>query len=134
MKKIRNHEAYSDEKNVYYKNEVEEMLKLPVCPYCNTVYYYGEVVKSAKEKSMECYHCKRKFKITKLKGRIILYAMLVPVIGTIDVLMMFFTGMKTAKPMIAFTVISVSLSLLLLPFTVRYRKIKTEDKSENQKE
>lgn len=110
------------------------MLRLPVCPYCNTVYYYGEVVKSTKRKSMECYHCKRRFKISKLKGRIVFYSLLVPILGAIDVLMLFFTSMKTTRPMIAFTVISVALSLLLLPFTVRYRKISSEEKSENRKE
>lgn len=99
------------------------MLKLPVCPYCNTVYYYGEVLKSTKNKSMECYHCKRKFKINKWKGRLIFYAVLVPIVGLIDVLMLCLTNMKTSKPMIAFTVIIVALSLLLLPFTVRYKKI-----------
>lgn len=99
------------------------MFKLPTCPYCNTVYYYGEVVKSTKNKSMECYHCKKKFKVNKWKGRLMFYTVFIIVIGLIDFLMLCFADMKTAKPVIAFTVISVALSLLILPFTVRYKAI-----------
>ena len=98
------------------------MIKLPVCPYCNTVFYYSDVVRLSKKKTGECYHCNKKFKVSKWKGRIIFYFIFAVVISLLDVIFLHITDTKTALPIIAFTVICVILSLLFLPYTVRFYK------------
>ena len=40
------------------------MPKFQVCPYCNTVYRYKDIL-SLKGKEHECYHCHKKFGIKK---------------------------------------------------------------------
>lgn len=97
------------------------MLKLPVCPHCQTVYYYGEVMKSTKQKTMECYHCKKKFTVNKWRGRFIFMSVVVAVMAVIDVLLLCVIKMQSAIPIMIFTVICVLCSLLLLPYTVRYK-------------
>lgn len=97
------------------------MLKLPVCPHCHTVYYYGDVMKSTKHKKMECYHCKKKFAVKKWKGRCILISVVAIIVAVIDVLLLNVIKMQSAIPIMIFTVICVLCSLLLLPYTVRYK-------------
>ena len=97
------------------------MLKLPVCPHCQTIYYYDEVMKSTKQKTMECYHCKKEFTVKKWRGRFILMSVVVAVMAVIDVLLLCVIKMQSAIPIMIFTVICVLCSLLLLPYTVRYK-------------
>lgn len=97
------------------------MLKLPVCPHCRTVYYYSDVMKSTKNKRMECYHCKKKFAVKKWKGRCTFMAAVAVIMAVIDVLLLNVVKMKSAIPIMIFTVICVGLSLLLLPYTVKYK-------------
>lgn len=35
------------------------------CPYCKTIYRYGDLKKLTYKKSGTCYHCKRSFKVSR---------------------------------------------------------------------
>lgn len=106
------------------------MIKLPVCPHCNTVFYYSDVVRLSKNKIGECYHCKKTFKVSKWKGRVIFYCIFAVLISLLDVIFLHITDTKTAIPIIVFTLICVVVSLLFLPYTVRF---KSKEKIKNKK-
>lgn len=97
------------------------MLKLPVCPHCKTVFYYGDVIKLARQKKCKCYQCDKNFRVLKWKGRIIFYLIFAVIMCICNALLMHITDAKTAIPMIIFTVICVILSLFALPFTVKFK-------------
>ncbi len=35
------------------------------CPYCGTIYRYGDLRKLTYKKTDDCYHCKKKFKVSR---------------------------------------------------------------------
>lgn len=102
------------------------MFKLPICPYCHTVYDYREVKKN--KKAFNCYHCKNKIKIKKVKGYIclfILICLLAIVVNTIF-LKILENLETTIIPLYISSLICVLTGFLLTPFFTVYAKEKTE--------
>lgn len=103
------------------------MFKLPVCPYCGTVYHYGDVIKN-KEKTCTCYHCKGKFKKTRLKGYIFLFLIVTFITVFINILVLNLVSeiINSAVVIFVISVCAVIIAMLLTPFFVSYKPIKGE--------
>lgn len=103
------------------------MLKLPVCPYCHTVYGYKDVLLNKNKKST-CYHCKRKFTQSRLKGYLclILIAVFISVIINIFIINLVANIISALVPMFIVSIGVVIIGFLVSPFFVSYRKIKGE--------
>lgn len=101
------------------------MFKLPVCPYCHTVYRYGDV-KNNKENIIKCYHCKNKFKQSKIKGFLILGLILTVSAVTLNIIILNLTAsfITSIVPVIAVSIAAVILFMILSPFFTGYVKIK----------
>lgn len=110
------------------------MFKLPVCPYCHTIYRYNKVRKiDRKEKTLVCYHCKKEFKVKRLRGMVVLGAIiLLLAVGTNLVILNNLEGLNFT-PLIVSTVAYVILGFIFVPFFIDFRKIKkTEPRKENK--
>lgn len=98
------------------------MFRLPVCPYCRTVYSYKDV-KNNKDKNIECYHCKKVFRRS-VKNYIIPVFMVILLTIILNVLI--FSGAEVfADAMISVSIVSVIAVILLiivLPFFVKYKR------------
>ncbi len=103
------------------------MFKLPVCPYCKTVYDYKEV-KENKNKIIKCYHCKRNFK--KINKSFILLFLIVVISIIINTAI--FSVSDTIKQGLIFagivSVIAVLLYLLLSPYFISYKSFENTEK------
>ena len=98
------------------------MFKLPVCPYCRTVYTSKEVKKISKSKIHKCYHCNKKFKVSYIKGRIIFLAADIIVLVLINFFILKFIKQSNIYICLAVTMVLISISFLLLPRTVKFLK------------
>ncbi len=103
------------------------MFKLPVCPYCKTVYRYGDVKKSINNKKIKCYHCNKNFKVSK-KGIAVWFALLVMSGAVINLLeMCIFKNIDFIALNIS-NVVVILVFLLFIPFFIRYKKTDNTDK------
>ena len=97
------------------------MLKLPLCPYCGARFLYPDVKSHRKSKTGICPNCNHKFKIdSKYKYVLFLCAFLL-LIG-LNCLLLTLPSMNLWYLLVV-TGIGVAVTRLLIPFTVRYRKI-----------
>lgn len=99
------------------------MLKLPVCPYCHTIYRYSEVKKSTSKKSKICYHCNKEFIISK-KGTIILFLIIVLIASVINVAQLYITPTLNILLIMVTNIILIIIGILLIPFFISYKHIK----------
>lgn len=101
------------------------MFKLPVCPYCNTVYDYKEVRRN-KKKIIKCYHCKNEFKKSNIKGYSVLAFIIVFTAVLINFVILNLTAafIKTIIPITAVSIIAVLIFIILCPFFIEYKEIK----------
>lgn len=104
------------------------MLKLPTCPYCNTIYRYGEVSKTKTEKTHICYNCKKEFKVSK-KGIIVLLLLVIVIATIINVFQLYITPSLNILLLLATNVILVLTGILLIPFFIEYKKLKSDKKN-----
>lgn len=111
------------------------MFKLPVCPYCNTVYRYKRVRNiDRKEKTIFCYHCKKEFKVKRLRGTVVLGAIVLVLAVATNLAILNSLEYLNFTPLIISTVAYVILGLILFPFFIDFEKIKkTEPSKEKQK-
>ncbi len=96
------------------------MFKLPICPHCHTVYDYKEVAKNQKE--FQCYHCKKKIKVKKIKGHLCLF-LLTCIVGTlIDIAILSISAFEisTFIPLFIATFICVVIAFFLTPYFTDY--------------
>lgn len=110
------------------------MFKLPVCPYCNTVYRYKRVRKiDRKEKTLMCYHCKKEFKVKRLSGMVVLGAIVLVLAVVTNLVILNSLEYLNLTPLIVSTVAYVILGFIFVPFFIDFRKIKkTEPRKENK--
>ncbi|MCH5303941.1 MAG: hypothetical protein J1E41_03675 [Ruminococcus sp.] len=104
------------------------MFKLPVCPYCHTVYSYGEVKKSEKKEIIKCYHCKNNFKQGRAKGFLFLAFIIVALAVLINKAILNLTAdiVTSLIPLLAISLIAVILFIILSPYFIEFKKIKNE--------
>jgi len=98
-----------------------KLLKLPVCPHCNAVYRYNEVKNMTRYKHIECRYCKKPFTVYKLKGKVVFFIVDIIILVLLNLLLFHFCNFNLIGLLI-FTLIFFGLSLLILPFTVQFRK------------
>lgn len=71
-------------------------------------------------KNIECRHCKKVFTVYKTKGRVIFFLVDITVLIVLNILLAHFCGF-TLLGLLIFTPVFFGLSLLMLPFTVKFR-------------
>ncbi len=111
------------------------MFKLPVCPYCYAIYRYSEIGK-LKEKECDCYHCGKRFSVNR-KLKIVPVLIVCAVLVLINLYMMHTSIDINLFPMIIIDASAIFLSLLYVPFTIRFVPInsrKFERKKNNRKQ
>ena len=103
------------------------MFKLPVCPYCGTIYRYKETKAAVKEKDNECYHCHKKFKAKLLPFALIDAAIVI--VLSIGANLLILSRSTTLNVFVLFLVTLgfLLIGYLLLPFFARF--VKTDDKT-----
>lgn len=103
------------------------MMKLPVCPHCNTIYRYGDVKNLIYKKGETCYHCKKNFKVRKIKI-LILFLIIALITAIFDFFELYvMTGTSFLTLMIT-NIIALTIGVLLIPFFVRFEKTDTKTK------
>ncbi len=100
------------------------MLKLPLCPYCEAIYRYGEVKAFKNKENIKCRHCGKSFSVSKTKGRIILIIVAAIILIALNILLFNIIKGLTVFGCFVITVAAVSLTVILFPFTTRFKKRK----------
>ena len=91
---------------------------LPVCPHCKTIYRYGDVRKLIFKKEQECYHCKKRFKISKKKLIVMSIEYLIVLIA-VNLLLIGFAGVNLITLFII-NVVLTALALTLVPYYILF--------------
>lgn len=107
------------------------MFKLPVCPYCGTVYRYHDTKNAIVKKEHECYHCHQHFKVKLFPYVLIEAVILLAVSIGINLLILSRLTTFNLFPLFAVTIGILLIILLLVPFFTHFSK--TEDHIKNQK-
>lgn len=102
------------------------MFKLPICPYCKTVYSYKEVKNNKKE--FICYHCKNKIKVKKAKGFFVLFILISILATAVNTLILKIIENITNSflPLFIASFLCVLIGFLLFPYFTHYIKDKKE--------
>lgn len=108
------------ERNLY-------MLKLPKCPYCGCGYDYSRVKKHKKDKFFLCASCGKKMAVLYKKNAFIMAVLFFFALIVLNVIFITFTKNSTIYPNLIFTVTAIVVYLCLIPFTVKYHKIKGQE-------
>ena len=107
------------------------MFRLPVCPYCGTVYRYRDTKEAVRNKENTCYHCQKKFK-AKIFPYLLIGAV-IPLVCCIAVNIFLLTRMETLQliPLFAVTLVFMLIIYLIIPFFTKFKKMKddTDNKS-----
>ena len=96
------------------------MFKLPICPYCHTIYRYGDVKKVSKKSFEKCYHCKKDFKVS--KSGILVLLLIIMVIGVaLNIFQM--TNFENLNFIVLFVtnIVLILLAVLFLPFFIKFK-------------
>lgn len=99
------------------------MLKLPVCPHCNAVYRYKELI--SMKGTNNCYHCGKKFIVKRAEGRAVLLCV-VCILLIIFNLFLFFSSqdLKITGVLTVADAIVICAAFAAFPFTVRFKAVK----------
>ena len=97
------------------------MFKLPVCPHCKTIYRYKDVKKELRKKECECYHCGKKFRVSK-KKILILFLLIALITAIFDVLALYMIAGTSLIGMIIMNIITVTAGFFLIPYFVNFKK------------
>lgn len=97
------------------------MLKLPVCPHCNTIYRYSDISKIMNKKSAFCYHCKKRFEI-KRKNFLILFLIIALFCAIFDVFELYMVAHTSFIVLVVTNVVFIVTGLLLRPFFTKFKK------------
>lgn len=97
------------------------IFKLPVCPYCNTIYRYGDVNKLTLKKSSECYNCKKSFRISRA-GIAVLFAIVFLVAFLTDIFELVFMPDIRLLSVFLTNIIAVMIGIFLVPYFIGFNK------------
>lgn len=95
-------------------------LRLPLCPYCEERFLYPDVRRSRNLKIRVCPHCGRKFRVSKIPGRAVLFTASALILVGIDRWMLQISSMNLFYLALV-TAAGVIITRLLIPYTVRYQ-------------
>ncbi len=104
------------------------MFRLPICPYCHTIFRYGDV-KNNKENIIECYHCKNEFKKGRIKGYIILGLIITALAVTLNIIILNLTAsfVTSIIPIMIVSIVAVILFMILTPFFTEYKRMENNE-------
>lgn len=104
------------------------MFKLPVCPYCGTIYRYGDVRKAAGKKYCVCYHCNKKFGVEKSKIPVLflIIALFCAIFGVLELYMV--PGISFVAAVVT-NIAIILIGLLTVPYFIRFRKTESLKKT-----
>lgn len=108
------------------------MFMLPVCPYCKTVYGYGEVRKNKNKKIIQCYHCKNTIKQKLFPGCAVSAVIITTAAVILNLIILNMTAefITSIIPIILISVTAVIIFMILIPFFTAYKKIKGIEEKE----
>ena len=113
------------------------MFRLPTCPYCDTVYHYGDIVKmisqdrvkkKQEDHAVVCYHCEKRFTTKYIPGVLILTAIWAVLSIVTNIILLSRMTQLNLVVMFIMTIVYMALAILLLPFFVRFIKCEKEKK------
>ena len=84
------------------------------CPYCSTVYRYGDLKKLKYKKNAECYHCGRDMKVSR-SGWLILALELIAVYAVFNILSILLLKNLSFGMLFLINLIPTAAAALLLP-------------------
>lgn len=99
------------------------MFKLPVCPHCKTIYRYKDVKKEEVKKECTCYHCGKKFRVSK-KKILILFLIIALITAIFDVLALYMIVGTSFIGLIILNIIAVTAGFFLIPYFTEFKKEK----------
>ncbi len=99
------------------------MFQLPVCPYCHTVYRYNQVRKSIKEEEKECYHCHKKFRVSKMPSVFILWLIVVSAAVMVNLVFLFVMPVINIIPVVIISFLAVITGVLFIPYFISYKAV-----------
>lgn len=99
------------------------MFKLPVCPHCKTIFKYKDVKKEAVKKECTCYHCGKKFRVSK-KKILILFLIIALITAIFDVLALYMIVGTSFIGLIILNIIAVTAGFFLIPYFTEFKKEK----------
>ena len=99
------------------------MFKLPECPYCHTIYRYGDVRKTVYKSEEKCYHCKKSFKVSKIKI-LILFLIIAFITAILNIFQLYMIEDLTSIGIIITNVVVVTLGIFLIPYFIGYKEKK----------
>ncbi len=99
------------------------MFKLPECPYCHTIYRYGDVRKTVYKSEEKCYHCKKSFKVSKIKI-LILFLIIAFITAILNIFQLYMIEGLTFIGIIITNVVVVTLGIFLIPYFIGYKEKK----------
>lgn len=97
------------------------MFKLPVCPHCKTIYRYKDVKKEAVKKEFKCYHCGKKFRVSK-KKILILFLIIALITAIFDVLALCMIAGTSFIGLMILNIIAVTAGFFLIPYFIEFKK------------
>ena len=105
------------------------LLRLPVCPHCHAVYSYAEV-SAMKQEERFCYHCKKKYKVIKTKGKVILMSFVCIILICINLLLFTINEDINIIVLALLNLSVITAAVLILPLTKRFKaeKIRKAEK------
>ena len=99
------------------------MFKLPECPYCHTIYRYRDVRKTVYKSEEKCYHCKKSFKVSKIKI-LILFLIIAFITAILNIFQLYMIEDLTSIGIIITNVVVVTLGIFLIPYFIGYKEKK----------
>lgn len=99
------------------------MFKLPVCPHCKTIFRYKDVKKEAVKKECTCYHCGKKFRVSK-KKILILFLIIALITAIFDVLVLYMIAGTSFIGLMILNIIAVTAGFFLIPYFTEFKKEK----------
>lgn len=103
------------------------MFRLPTCPYCKTIYRYGDVKKTIKQKNQKCYHCGKNIRISR-KGLIVWFVLLIFAGAVINLVELNLFKNINFVALTVTNIVTILVFLLFTPFFVGYKTAENTDK------
>lgn len=91
--------------------------RLPVCPFCGTIYRRGDIIRLIFNKSEACYHCGRQFKVKKNKLLFLLLELLILYVAA-DLLLI--NLVTTVAALYIINIVLVILGFVMIPYYIEF--------------
>lgn len=96
------------------------MFKLPICPHCKTIFRYKDVNRLLYKKNVECYHCGKKFRVSRKKF-FILFLIIALITAIVDAFELYVIEDISFLALMLTNIITVFIGSLLLPYFCEFK-------------